>query len=157
LIEESVALRHQSVEIPSLVEMIRRRSLVIPNTVMPRQPETVDAMVEQDGDREADVALWHGSGSRRGAGRVTLCRSFGLNVVGYYPKVIVPFPQEELEAFARTVDRVVLVESSQMQGYEERLRAALLVPVRSAQAVARSRSRRWIFFFEKDWEPYEPR
>jgi hypothetical protein len=125
LIEETVALRHQSVEIPSLVEMIRRRSAVIPDTIMPCQPETVDAMVEQDGAREADVGFvaW---GAAQGVVRdaLTLCRSFGLNVVGFYPKVIVPFPQEELEAFARTVDRVVLVESSQMQGYEERLRAA---------------------------------
>lgn len=125
LIEETVALRHQSVEIPSLVEMIRRRSAAIPDTTMPRQPETVDAMVEQDGDREADVGFvaW---GAAQGVVRdaVTLCRSFGLNVVGFYPKVIVPFPQEQLEAFARTVNRVVLVESSQMQGYEDRLRAA---------------------------------
>jgi hypothetical protein len=125
LIEETVALRHQSVEIPSLVEMIRRRSAAMPDTTMPRQPETIDAMVEQDGEREADVGFvaW---GAAQGVVRdaVTLCRSFGLNVVGFYPKVIVPFPQEQLEAFARTVNRVVLVESSQMQGYEDRLRAA---------------------------------
>lgn len=125
LIEETVALRHQSVEIPSLVEMIRRRSVVIPDTVMSRQPDSFGAMVDQDGDHKANVGYvaW---GAAQGVVRdaVALCRSFGLNVAGFYPKVVVPFPQEELEAFARIVDRVVLVESSQMQGYEERLRAA---------------------------------
>jgi hypothetical protein len=124
VIEETVALRHQSVEILSLAEMIRRRSADMPDTTMPRPPETVDA-VEQDREREADVGFvaW---GAAQGVVRdaVTLCRNFGLNVVGFYPKVIVPFPQEQLEAFARTVNRVVLVESNQLQGYEDRLRAA---------------------------------
>lgn len=125
LIEETVALRHQSVEVLSLVDMIRRRSADRPDTATPRQPETVVAMGEQDRERDADVGFvaW---GAAQGVVRdaVTLGRNFGLNVVGFYPKVIVPFPHEQLEAFARTVNRVVLVESNQTQGYEERLRAA---------------------------------
>ena len=54
---------------------------------------------------------------------VALCRNFGLNVAALYPKVIVPFPRAELETFARTVQRVTLVELSGGQEYEERLRA----------------------------------
>jgi pyruvate/2-oxoacid:ferredoxin oxidoreductase alpha subunit len=54
---------------------------------------------------------------------VALCRSFGLKVVGLYPKQIVPFRDEEIESFAETVGRVVLVESGQTPGYWDRLRA----------------------------------
>jgi pyruvate/2-oxoacid:ferredoxin oxidoreductase alpha subunit len=54
---------------------------------------------------------------------VALCRSFGLRVAGLYPKLIVPFSYEDMESFAKTVGRVVLVESGQTQGYWDRLRA----------------------------------
>ena len=125
LIEETVALRHQSVEIRSLVNMIRRRSAVVLGTDTPYGPDSLGPMVERDGGAEADVGFvaW---GAVQGVLRdaVALCRSFGMNVAGLYPKVIVPFPQEELEAFAKTVNRVVLVESSQTHGYGDRLRAA---------------------------------
>lgn len=124
LIEEAVARRHQSVEIRSLVDMVRRRSVVVPDTATPRRPGSVGPLVERDEDLGADVGFvaW---GTAQGVVRdaVALCRSFGLKVAGLYPKVIVPFPQEEVESFARTVDRVVLVESSQTHGYGERLRA----------------------------------
>ena len=125
LIEETVALRHQSVEIRSLVDMIRRRSAIVPATAVPYRPDSVAPMVERDRRGEADVGFvaW---GAAQGVVRdaVALCRSFGLNVAGLYPRVIVPFPQEELESFAKTVHRVVLVESSQTHGYGQRLRAA---------------------------------
>ena len=125
LIEETVALRHQSVEIRSLVNMIRRRNAVVLDTATPYGPDSLGPMVERDGGAEADVGFvaW---GAAQGVVRdaVALCRSFGLNVAGLYPKVIVPFPQEELEAFAKTVDHVVLVESSQTHGYGDRLRTA---------------------------------
>ncbi|MEK7300688.1 MAG: hypothetical protein AAB072_06280, partial [Nitrospirota bacterium] len=53
---------------------------------------------------------------------VALCRSFGLQTAAFYPKRIVPFSGEEMESFAKTVDRVVIVESGQTQGYWDRLR-----------------------------------
>ncbi len=42
---------------------------------------------------------------------VELSRNFGLRVSALYPAVIQPFPMAQLESFARTVDRVVVVES----------------------------------------------
>jgi pyruvate:ferredoxin oxidoreductase-like protein len=131
LIEETVARRQQSVEIRSLVDRIHRGSTVLADTAAPYQPDPVTAMVDREEGTEADVGFvaW---GAAQGVVRdaVKLCRNFGLNVASLYPKVIVPFPQEELESFARTVNRVVLVESSRTHGYEERLRAACSFPAR---------------------------
>ena len=80
---------------------------------------------DRDGDAEADVGFvaW---GAAQGVVRdaVALCRSFGLRVAGLYPKCIVPFAREDMESFANTVSRVVLVESGQTQGYWDRLRTA---------------------------------
>jgi len=125
LIEETVALRQQSIEIRALAEMIRRKHRVTSNNAAFHRSDVFGTMVERDEALNADVGYvaW---GAAQGIVRdaVALCRSFGLNVAGLYPKVIVPFPQEELESFAKTVDQVVLVESSQTHGYEERLRRA---------------------------------
>lgn len=129
LIEETVARRQQSVEIRSLVGRIRRGSTDLGNTAAPYQPDPVTAMVDREEGTKADVGFvaW---GAAQGMVRdaVTLCRNFGLNVASLYPKVIVPFPKEELESFARTVKRTVLVESDRTHGYEERLRAACSFP-----------------------------
>ncbi len=129
LIEETVARRQQSVEIRSLVGRIRRGSTDQGNTAVPYQPDPVTAMVDREEGPNADVGFvaW---GAAQGVVRdaVTLCRNFGLNVASLYPKVIVPFPKEELESFARTVKRIVLVESNRTHGYEERLRAACSFP-----------------------------
>jgi hypothetical protein len=124
LLEEPLALSHQTVEIPTLVDILHR------HTILPWNPATASgqgesaAIAERDGDVEADVGFvaW---GPTQGVVRdaVALCRSFGLRVAGLYPKQIVPFRNEEMESFARTVGRVVLVESGQSQGYWRRLRA----------------------------------
>jgi pyruvate/2-oxoacid:ferredoxin oxidoreductase alpha subunit len=131
LIEETVARRQQSVEIRSLVDRIHRGSTVLADTAAPYQPDPVTAMVDREEGTEAEVGFvaW---GAAQGVVRdaVALCRNFGLNVASLYPKAIVPFPQEELESFARTVNRVVLVESSRTHGYEERLWAACSFPAR---------------------------
>jgi hypothetical protein len=121
LIEESVAELHQSVELSSMVDLVRGRGLAADFSISV-QSDFTGQVLEPDGDVEADVGLvaW---GAAQGVVRdaVALCRSFGLHVAGLYPKVIVPFPKNELEAFARRVKRVVLVESSWMQGYGDRL------------------------------------
>jgi hypothetical protein len=125
LIEDTVALSQQSVEIRSLADMIRRRDIFVPDTTVPHQPDPVAATVDGDERAGADMGFvaW---GAAQGVVRdaVALCRNFGLNVASLYPKVIVPFPKEELESFAGTVKRVVLVESSRTPRYGERLRAA---------------------------------
>jgi hypothetical protein len=125
LIENTVALRQQSVEIRTLADMIRRRTPLAQDTAAPDQPDSVAATVDRGEEAEADVGFvaW---GAAQGVVRdaVALCRNFGLSVAGLYPKLILPFPQEELESFAKTVKRLVLVESCRTHGYGERLRAA---------------------------------
>jgi pyruvate:ferredoxin oxidoreductase-like protein len=129
LIEETVARRQQSVDIRSLVDMIRRGGAVGADTAVPYQPDPLAATVDREEGTEADVGFvtW---GAAQGVVRdaIALCRNFGLRVAGLYPKIIVPFPKEELESFARTVKRIVLVESNRTHGYEERLRAACSFP-----------------------------
>jgi hypothetical protein len=125
LIEDTLALRHQSVDIGALSNMIRRGNVPVRDTTSLCGHEGLEARAERDGDPEADVGFvaW---GAAQGVVRdaVALCRSFGLRVAGLYPKRIVPFSNEEMESFAKTVGRVVLVESGQTQGYWGRLRAA---------------------------------
>lgn len=86
--------------------------------------ETHDTMIERDeGDAEAEIGFvaW---GVAQGVVRdaVALCRSFGLNVAGLYPRQTVPFCHDDLESFARTVRRVVIVESGQTPRYWNQLR-----------------------------------
>lgn len=124
LIGDTVAVRHQSVEVSSLVGMIREPGLAAQDATTPLRSGSADATVERDGDAEAEVGFmaW---GAAQGVVRdaVALCRSFGLRVAGFYPKCLVPFPHKDMESFAQSVGRVVLVESGQTQGYWDRLRA----------------------------------
>lgn len=120
LIEEALAIRQQTVEIRSLVDMIHQRrstDSVAGNGIL--------ALCERDGESKADVGYvaW---GAAQGVVRdaVALCRSFGLRVAGFYPNLVVPFQHETMESFVKTVDRVVLVESDPALGYWDRLRAS---------------------------------
>lgn len=125
LIEETLAMRHESVEISVLQRVVRRRGASALQAVMTVQSDLPVTPADHDNIGEVDVGFvsW---GSAQGVVRdaVALCRGVGLNVTGLYPKAIAPFPWQGLEAFARTARRVVLVESSQSHGYGERLRAA---------------------------------
>jgi len=122
LIGDTLAHRHQSVDIAALSNTIRRANLPVLNTTRPFKREEPVETSERDGDALADVGFvaW---GVAQGVVRdaVVLCRSFGLRVAGLYPKQIVPFSNEDIESFARTVGRVVLVESGQTQTYWDRL------------------------------------
>ncbi|WP_455389526.1 hypothetical protein, partial [Petrachloros mirabilis] len=135
LIEESIALQQQSVDIFALADIVRRGNTPARNATTPGEHEGYVATFTRDSDAEAYVgfvALGSAQGVVRDA--VTLCRSFGLRVAALYPKCIVPFSNQDMESFARTVGRVVLVESGQTQGYWDRLRTtfsfepALLTP-----------------------------
>lgn len=129
MIEDALTRRQQSVELRALQELAGRRAAAARDLVRPVQAEASGTSVEEerDGGMTVGYVAW---GAAQGVVRdaVTLCRSFGLNVTGWYPKTILPFPQAGLEGFAKTVDRVVLIESSQIHGYEEQLRRACSVP-----------------------------
>ena len=124
-IEDGLAARHQSVEVGRLAEAIRPRKRSSRGGRMHDRSQVGSMTAEYDGTYDAEVGYvaW---GSAQGVVRdaVTLCRSFGLNVAALYPKVVLPFPMNELESFARTVKRVVIVESDWTNRFADRVRAS---------------------------------
>jgi len=124
LIEDTIALRHQSIDIDALIELIHREDVPVQHTIRHSMYGGSFPASERDGDVEADIGYvaW---GAAQGVVRdaVNLSRSFGLRVSGYYPKLVVPFSNEDMESFAKTVGQVVLVESGQRRGYWDRVRA----------------------------------
>lgn len=125
LIEDTLAMRHESIELSVLQRVVRRRGVSALQAVMTVQSDLPVTAADHDNIGEVDVGFvsW---GSAQGVVRdaVALCRGVGLNVAGLYPKAIAPFPWHALEAFVRTARRVVLVESNQSHGYGELVRAA---------------------------------
>lgn len=123
LIEDGLASRQQSVDASTLADGIRPRNSFGHESDVFVGSDAQATMIEREGDTEADIGFvaW---GAAQGVVRdtVALCRSFGLNVAGLYPRRIVPFHHDAIESFARTVGRVVIVESSKKQGYWNRLR-----------------------------------
>ncbi len=123
LIEDGLASRQQSIDTSTLADWIRPRNSFDPDCDGFVQFDAQATMIEREGDAEADIGFiaW---GAAQGVVRdaVALCRSFGLNVAGLYPKRIVPFYHDDLESFAKTVGRVVIVESSRTQSYGSRFR-----------------------------------
>lgn len=111
VIEDGLASRHQSVEVDRVAEAIR--------------PRTALLTAEHTGAPGAEVGYiaW---GSAQGVVRdaVALCQNFGLGVAALYPKAVLPFPVNELESFAKTVKRVVIVESGRTGGFADRVRAS---------------------------------
>lgn len=120
VIEDALTRRQQTVEIRSLVDMTRRGRVADSFT---RDGDLTPC--ERAGDAEAEVGYvaW---GAAQGVvcDAVGLCRSFGLRVAGWYPKAIRPFQHQAMESFAKTVDRVVLVESDPALGYWDELRSS---------------------------------
>lgn len=125
MIEDGLAARHQSVDVVRLAEAIRPRTTASRGVRAHDQSPVGNMTAEYDGTYDAEVGYvaW---GSAQGAVRdaATLCRSFGLNVAALYPKAVLPFPVKELESFARTVKRVVIVESGQTSGFSGRVRSS---------------------------------
>lgn len=110
VIENELAARYQSVCADRLADDIR-----------PRKAPTA---AERTGARGAEVGYiaW---GAAQGVVRdaVALCRNFGLSVAALYPRAVLPFPVNELESFAKTVKRVVIVEADPADRFADRVRA----------------------------------
>lgn len=111
-VDERLTNRIQAVAIETLADATRtveRPAEPDDQLYSPSMTSLVEA--EWDGEPGADVGYvaW---GTAQGVVRdaVALCRSFGLHVAALYPKVLQPPPIKELESFAATVKRVVVVE-----------------------------------------------
>jgi hypothetical protein len=86
---------------------------------------TATMRAEREGEDDAEVGFiaW---GATQGVVRdaLTLCQSLGMSVAALYPKQIVPLPVAQLESFAGTVKRVVVVESGQTRTHADRIEEA---------------------------------
>jgi hypothetical protein len=82
-------------------------------------------LAEREGEDDAEVGFiaW---GATQGVVRdaLMLCRNVGMNVAALYPKQMVPLPVAQLESFAATVKRVVVVESGQTRTHADRIERA---------------------------------
>ncbi len=84
---------------------------------------TMRAVREGKDDAEVGFIAW---GVTQGVVRdaLTLCRNLGMSVAALYPKQIVPLPVAQLESFAGTVERVVVVESGQTRTHADCIEGA---------------------------------
>ena len=83
-----------------------------------RAETAVELRPEREGTMHAEVGYvaW---GSAQGVVReaVAMCRDHGIDVAALYPKSLPPHSSAQVEAFANTVTKVVIVESSAFSNY----------------------------------------
>ncbi len=130
VVDEILAARRQSVPVEQLVDIVAGTAQAPENKVAPPPPSWERRPgVEWDRDPGATIGYvaW---GAAQGVVReaVALCRSFGLNVSALYPTVLWPAPTRELEAFAETVERVVIVEPDRAGRYTRFIRNRSSLP-----------------------------
>jgi hypothetical protein len=105
----------QTVPSERFAECIREAFHANRNVLLQEGLLTQGLLAQREGEMPADVGFvaW---GSTQGAVReaIGLCRKFGMNVAALYPKVLWPFPADDLEAFAATVKQLVVVEPNRM-------------------------------------------
>lgn len=125
VMDAALANRRQSVPADQLVTIVReaeRNGRAEQPVAAPSAESSLQAA--RDGDAGADVGFvaW---GTAQGVVRevVALCRRFGLNVAALYPKMVRPAPVPDLESFAATVKRVVVVEPTRSGRYTELVRS----------------------------------
>lgn len=131
VVDEILAARRQSVPVEQLVDIVAGTAQDPENKVFPPPPSLEwrpDAEWVRDPGATIGYVAW---GAAQGVVReaVTLCRSFGLNVSALYPKVLWPAPTRELEAFAETVEHVIVVEPDQAGRYTRFVRNQTALPV----------------------------
>lgn len=124
LVDGMLAGRAQSVSVQTLEQIAQ-------NMQQRRHPRPAASdsfwplSAECDGEPGAAVGYvaW---GAAQGVVReaVVLCRSFGMSVAAFYPNVLNPFPVDELEAFAASVQHLVVVEPTQAGRYTNLVTAA---------------------------------
>jgi hypothetical protein len=114
-IDEGLFNCSQTVPSERFAECIRETFYANRNASLRAGLLTQGLRAQREGEVPADVGFvaW---GSTQGAVReaIGLCRKFGMNVAALYPKVLWPFPTDELEAFATTVKQLVVVEPNRM-------------------------------------------
>lgn len=128
--DEILAARRQSVPVEQLADIVAGIARAPENKVSP-PPPSLEWRPEAEWDRDPGATIGYVAwGAAQGVVReaVTLCRSFGLNMSALYPTVLWPAPTRELEAFAETVERVVVVEPDRAGRYTRFIRNQTSLP-----------------------------
>ena len=126
VVEEVLTARLESVEVEALAAAISGKpSDAVDGFEGAEEDVTVTMRAEREGEDDAEVGFiaW---GTTQGVVRDTLmlCRNVGMSVAALYPKQMMPLPVAQLESFADTVKRVVVVESGQTRTHAERIEGA---------------------------------
>ncbi len=130
VVDEILAARQQSVPVEQLLDIVAATTHGPESKVAP-SAESLEwwPRAERDGEPGATIGYvaW---GAAQGVVReaVALCRSFGLNVAALYPTALWPVPTQELETFAKTVERVIIVESDRTGRYTRFVRSWTSLP-----------------------------
>lgn len=122
MLDEALEARQQTVPVEAIAGLTKARRARTEQPV-PTSSEVWRPQTEQDCEAGAAVGYvaW---GTAQGPVReaLALCRSFGLRVAALFPKVLWPPPVREVEAFAETVGRLVVVEPARTGAYTGYLR-----------------------------------
>lgn len=126
VVEEALTARLESVEDAALAAAMSGKPWDAADGFEGDEEEmTVTMRGEREGEDDAEVGFiaW---GASQGVVRdaLMLYQNVGMSVAALYPKQIVPFPVAQLESFAGTVKRVVVVESGQMRTHSARIEGA---------------------------------
>ncbi|MBI3806512.1 MAG: hypothetical protein HY281_03210 [Nitrospirae bacterium] len=121
VVDEILASRQQSVSVEKLVKIVAEIPHDLENKVSP-PPQSLEWCPSAEWDSEPGAKVGYVAwGAAQGVVReaVALCRSFGLNVAALYPKALHPALSLELEAFAKTIERLVIVEPTRAGRYTQ--------------------------------------
>ena len=126
VVEEALTARLESVGVEALAAAMSGEQLDAGDGFDGAEEDGSATMrAEREGEDDAEVGFiaW---GTTQGVVRdaLMLCRNIGMSVAALYPKQIVPLPVAQLESFAGTVKRVVVVESGQTRTHADRIEGA---------------------------------
>jgi hypothetical protein len=128
VVEEALTARLESVGVEALSAAVSgKQSDAADGFDGAQEDGTATMRAEREGEDDAEVGFiaW---GATQGVVRDTLalCRNLGMSVAALYPKQMVPLPVAQLESFASTVKRVVVVESGQTRTHADYIERACL-------------------------------
>jgi len=126
VVEEALTARLESVGVGALAAARSGKKADAADGIDGAEEDgTATMRAEREGEDDAEVGFiaW---GATQGVVRdaLTLCRNLGMSVAALYPKQIVPLPVAQLESFAGTVRRVVVVESGQTRTHADCIEGA---------------------------------
>ena len=126
VVEETLTARLESVGVGALAAAVSGEKADAADGIDGAEEDGTSTMrAEREGEDDAEVGFiaW---GATQGVVRdaLMLCRNLGMSVAALYPKQMVPLPVAQLESFAGTVKRVVVVESGLTRTHADRIEGA---------------------------------